>query len=204
MPLWNGLATALGREATDLVGGLGDRIVEDSLGGAAALRTVLLCESPHHTEISHRHPLAGGSGKTITKAFAQRNLDGFNEREEPIGCLLHRGPQCVDADGQPLPPVNGPVLNSLGLMNVSRLPLDSAAYCLGTRRQYDQLLRYFKAVKSKLERKEPEQGVQFLRNLPVDHARSQVYVTLRDDLLHRLNQLGQNVMVVPCGKVAKA
>ena len=201
MPLWNGLATALGREAADLVEDLGGRTVMDTLVGAEALRTVLLCESPHHAEISHGHPLAGGSGETVTRAFA-RNLDEFEGREEPIGCLLYRNSQ--NANGQLPPPVNRPVLNSLGLMNVSRLPLDSKAYCLDARRQYSELLCYFEAVKSRLEKKTPEQGIRFLRNLPVDHAPSQVYNTLRDDLFHRREQLGQNVVIVPCGKVASA
>ena len=99
MPFWNGIATALGRKAADLEGDLGDRIVEDSLVGAEALktRTVLLCESPHHTEISHGHPLAGDSGKTVTRAFAS-NLADFNGQEEPICCLLHRCPQGVNAN----------------------------------------------------------------------------------------------------------
>lgn len=205
MPFWDGIATALG--PADLERKLGDRIVEDSLVGAAALRTVLLCESPHRAEISHRHPLAGDSGKTVTRAFA-RNLADFNGREEPIGCLLHRYPQCVNADGQPPPLVNGPVLNSLGLMNVSRLPLDSKAYCLDARRQYSELLCYFEAIKTKLEQRKPEPGVRFLRELDGTHTPpSRVYATIRDDLTRRLNQLGQisqDLMVVPCGKVANA
>ena len=207
MPFWNSLATALGREATDLERKLGDRIVVDNLVGAAALRTVLLCESPHHAEISHGHPLAGDSGKTVTRAF-DRNLDDFNGREEPIGCLLHRYRYCclqgANADEQPLPPVNGPVLNSLGLMNVSRLPLNSEAYCLDARMQYRELLCYFEAIKTKLEREAPEDGIQFLEQLDGNHAASQVYATLRDELKCRLHRLSQYVMVVPCGKVADA
>ncbi len=194
MYLWDDIATALGKKVEDLK----EYLVEDSLDASEALRTVLLCESPHHAEISHGHPLAGDSGEGITKAFA-RNLRDFNGREEPIGCLLHEGPQYMNADD-----VNCSVLNSLGLMNVSRLPLNSKAYCLGARWQYRELLCYFKDIKSKLETKESEYGIQFLRNLDVDLASSKVYEALRDDLIERLNQLGQNVMVVPCGKVAKA
>lgn len=208
MPFWDGLATAQGREAADLEEDLGDRIVEDSLDGKAALRTILLCESPHHAEISHGHPLAGDSGNTVTKAFA-RNLDNFNGREEPIGCLLHRHHhrQGANVDVQPQPSVNGPVLNSLGLMNVSRLPLNSEAYCLDARRRYSELLCYLEAIKTKLEQKEQEQGAQFLRQLDVTAPPSQVYATLRDDLILRLDelcQISQDVMVVPCGKVANA
>lgn len=99
MPFWHGVPTALGREGADLEGGLGDRIVEDSLVRAAVLRTrtVLLCESPHHTEISYGHPLARDSGKTVKRVFAS-NLADFNGQEELIGCLLHRCLQGVNAN----------------------------------------------------------------------------------------------------------
>ena len=206
MPFWDGIAAALGGRTANLERDLRDRIVEDSLGGATALRTVLLCESPHRDEISHGHPLAGASGKAVTQALA-RNLNDFKGRKEPIGCLLHRDPQCVNAGEQLPSPVNGAVPSSLGLMNVSRLPLDSEAYCLDARREYSELLCYFEAVKSKLEKKKSGQGVQFLRNLDVTHAPSQVYAVLRADLIRRLNQLdqiSQDVMVVPCGRVAEA
>ena len=209
MSFWDDLETALGREAADLEEDLGDRIVEDSLDGKAALRTVLLCESPHHAEISHGHPLAGDSGKTVTRAFADRKLDDFKKREEPIGCLLHRHHhrQGANVDVQPRPSVNGPVLNSLGLMNVSRLPLNSEAYCLDVRGQYSEFLCYLEAIKTKLEQKEQEQGIRFLQQLDGTHTPSQVYATLRDDLICRLNrlcQISQEVMVVPCGRVANA
>ena len=199
MQLWDDIAKALDEDPADLRENLGDRIVRDSLDRGEALRTVLLCESPHHAEISHGHPLAGDSGETITRAFV-RNLPHFNGGEEPIGCLLHHGPQCGHL---PSPSVNCPVLNSLGLMNVSRLPLNSKAYCLEARRQYGELLCYFEGIKSKLELSEPGRGVRFLRDLDGALASSMVYGALRDDLLRRLNQLGQNVMVVPCGRVAK-
>ena len=197
MPILDNIAAALDREADELQMDLGDRMVEDSLD-EAGLRTVLLFESPGNDEISHGHLLAGYSGRQVTKAFSKYHPD-FAVLNEPIGCLLRR---LHDGDTvEQLSDVALRSLNSLGLMNVSRLPLQSTAYCVDIRANYNDLLRYFEAIKTTLEGKEVARGVEHIRNLNADLPSSQVYVALRDDLIHRLPQ-GQNVDVVPCGKVA--
>ena len=197
MPILDDIAAALDREADELQIDLGDRMVEDSLD-EAELRTVLLFESPGNDEISHGHPLAGYSGREVTKAFSDHHPD-FVSLDEPIGCLLRR----LHDDGtvEQLSDAALTSLNSLGLMNVSRLPLQSAAYCVDVRANYNDLLCYFEAIKTTLEGKEVARGVEYIRNLNADLPSSQVYLALRDDLIHRLPQ-GQNVDVVPCGKVA--
>ena len=203
MPFWRDMATALGRDARCLKDDLNDSVVEDSL--SEGVRTVLLCESPHKTEIREGHPLAGDSGKAVTRAFAQYHPDFYRhdvvgpDEPEPIGSLLHRL-QSGDADEQLSDTaING--LNSLGLMNVSRLPLSSDAYCLGIRRNYSDLLCYFEAIKYKLEKK-VEKGLRYLRELDTELPPLQVYEALRNDLIGRLSRL-ENVKVIPCGNVAK-
>ena len=184
MPLWDDLADALGAQAVDLADALGDRVVEDSLNGD--VRIVLLCESPSGNEISHGHPLAGTSGKEVTRAFAHYRLVSFVGQEEPIGCMLHS------------PPEDDGMLNSLGLMNVSNLPLSSSAYCHEARANYSELLCYFEAIRS---------GRQHIRSLDDDHDPSLVYAALRDDFTSRLRQLQelpQSVEIIPCGRVANA
>ena len=200
MPIFNDIAAALDREADELQMDLGDRMVEDSLD-EAGLRTVLLFESPGNDEVSHGHPLAGHSGRQVTKAFSCYHPD-FAALNEPIGCLLRR---LHDGDTvEQLSDVALRSLNSLGLMNVSLLPLQSTAYCLDVRVSYNDLLCYFEAIKTTLDRKKKvAKGVEYLRNLNADLPSSQVYEALRDDLIHRLPQ-GQDVVVVPCGMVASA
>ena len=200
MSFLDNIASVLGKDAGELKRVIGDRVVEDSLDGGRALRTVLLCESPHHAEISHKHPLAGGSGRTVTKAFARNGLAGFKGRAEPIGCLLHYSTLCPTDGGRP----DAPVLNSLGLMNVSCLPLDCEAYCLDARRQYSELLCYLEAVKLKLEKMKPGAGLRYLTNLDDAHLPSRVYAVLRGELIRRLNELGSDVVVVPAGRIAQA
>lgn len=201
MPFWADIAAALGREANELEVELGDRVVEDSLNGEE-LRTVLLCESPHSDEISHGHPLAGHSGRRITEAFSCYHPD-FGALSEPIGCLLRQL-----HDGETIEQLSATALNSLnslGLMNVSRLPLQGSAYCLDVRVSYSDLLCYFESIKMTLENsnKNIAQGVRYLRSLEDGLPSLQVYEALRDDLLCRLQQFqGQDVAVIPCGKVA--
>ena len=203
MPFWNDVATALGRDAGCLKRDLCDRVVKDRL--SKGVRTVLLCESPHDTEIIKGHPLAGDSGKAVTRAFAQYHPLFYDhdavgpDEPKPIGSLLHRL-QSRDADKQ-LSNTAINSLNSLGLMNVSCLPLRSDVYCLDTRRNYSDLLCYFEAIKYKLENK-VETGLQYLRALNTGLPPLQVYEALRKDLIDRLSQL-KNVKVIPCGNVAK-
>ena len=84
------------------------------------LRVVLLLESPHidevklSDEICNRHPLAGESGKDVTKVLMEW-LPGLTLQDnEPIGSLVNQ--EHCD-------------VRWLGIMNVSQLPFQSKAYC---------------------------------------------------------------------------
>ena len=170
------------RESAQLRDTFNGIIVDDSISETSEPRTVLLVESPDQDEICHGHPLAGDSGKSVTGKL----LTGSQHSNVPIGCFLHRGCRCAQVD------IQDAAINSLGLMNVSRLPLDSNAYCLNVRQQYSELLCYFQAIKDR-----PDVG------LLSDHAPSRVYKAIRDHLGRRLRDLSPNVLVVPCGKVAR-
>lgn len=82
------------------------------------LRVVLLLESPHTDEVEpsgihNRHPLAGRSGKDVTKVLMEW-LPGSNLQDnESIGNLVNR--EHCD-------------VRWLGIMNVSQLPFQNPAY----------------------------------------------------------------------------
>ena len=166
-------------------------IVDDSIINRR-LRTVLLLESPHKDEICHKHPLAGKAGKSITRKLLPNQR---NNNNVPIGCLLHQGCRCEQAN------IRDPVISSLGLMNVSRIPLGKNAYPPNIHQQYSELLCYLHAIKGK-------PFAAFLSN----HAPSRVYMAIhmaihmaiRDDLGRRLRALSSNILVVPCGEVARS
>ena len=168
-------------ESVQFITDFTDMIVDDSISEEPEPRTVLLVESPDENEICHGHPLAGSSGKSVT-----RKLLTDQHNNTPIGCFLHRGCQCAQVD------IQSAAISSLGLMNVSLLPLDSKVYCQNIHRQYSELLCYLKAIKN-------NPCVDLLS----DHAPSRVYEAIRNDLRRRLRCLSSNVLVVPCGKVAR-
>lgn len=175
------LASALGlrnRASASFIESFSDSLVDDNTG-RPALRTVLLLESPYEVELSHKHPLASDSGMAVT----QKLLRNCNV---PIGCLLYQGPQC------PRRNIDHPLLDRLGLMNVSRLPLCGDVYDAGVRNRYSTFLGHLRKI-----RKSPFAT-------PRDNVRSKICKAIRDDLRRRLQILSNDVVIVPCGGVARA
>ena len=67
---------------------------------------VFVVESPHVDEVCHKHPLAGSSGKNVTRKYLTTMIDSSEQSKKAIGCLV----------------VSGQV-PWLSLINVSQLPL---------------------------------------------------------------------------------
>ena len=81
------------------------------------LRVVLLVESPHTDEVKplecrNRYPLAGETGKDIRDVFDK--CQGIQLPDKSIGELVYRG--------------SPDFIRQLGIMNVSQLPFQEAAY----------------------------------------------------------------------------
>lgn len=70
------------------------------------VKIVFVIESPHIHEVCHKHPLAGDSGKKVTKKYLETMIDDSEQSKKPIGCLI--------VSGQ---------MPWLSLINVSQLPL---------------------------------------------------------------------------------
>ena len=168
-----------------------NRYVVDDLCMHRSLRTILLLESPHVDEVRAGHPLAGDSGKAVTRALKRNcSINQMLERErieredqdnEAIGCILQRHPETL----------------GLGLMNASQLPLQIKAY----RGQGDNIwqlhgefLCFLQTVRDHLE----------LLSAEAEHRAFRVYRILLNDLKSRLEGLPGDTLVVPCGKVARA
>ena len=153
-------------------------------------KTILLLESPHREEIGARHPLAGSAGKTVTKLLncdpsIRRILDRISSGNEAIGRILQRHPRTL----------------RLGLMNSSRLPLQTKAYCIGAycssqqhKRLYGELLCLLQSLRSR---------PKALSDDALPRA-SRVYRVLLNDLKWRLEMLPAGTLVIPCGNVARA
>lgn len=157
-----------------------------------APRTILLLESPHVDEVDAGHPLAGRSGKAVTKALKQNpsirpmleQIEGANQNNEAIGCILRRCPGTL----------------RLGLMNASRLPLQEKTY----RGQEDHIWRNWQLHGEFLCYLQTVRDNPALLSVEAEHRASRVYRVLRNDLKSRLEQLPGDTLIVPCGQVARA
>jgi hypothetical protein len=87
--------------------------VNDILNNPSQLEIVLVLESPFKKEISHKHPLAGNSGISVTnhiKQFVNPTSPVFNFTKD-LGCELKQSS-----------------FTKLGIVNVSKYPLDKQCY----------------------------------------------------------------------------
>ena len=151
-----------------------------------SVKVVLLVESPHTSEICHRHPLAGSSGRAITKFLGEINRETFDkESEGAIGCLVKS--RCVPW---------------LALVNVSNMPLQSIVYCAiqaSCSNNLCSLLESFQNIKKEMERK----TIRSLGSL--DEREKYVYRIIVNDLACRIMKvrLHGNPLFVPCGYFAR-
>ena len=155
-------------------------------------KTILLLESPHVDEVGAGHPLAGKSGKAVTRALKRNSsinqmlerIERANQNNEAIGCILQRYPGTL----------------GLGLMNASRLPLQVKAYSgqgdniWHNWQLHGEFLCFLQTVRDNLA----------LLSVEAEHRAFRVYRILLNDLKSRLERLPGDTLVVPCGKVAKA
>lgn len=164
---------------------LEDHLVNDLTGHLQSEKrnTILLMESPHKSEVCKSYPLAGQAGAIVVGAFVGT-----------MGEILH----CEQFDDTPFK-----IFRQIGVMNVSRLPLQEEAY-----KNVDALckedcnlkvlLGNFQEIKRRFEegKQRPPAGTE------------QVVGAIEDDLKRRIKELRctdacANVCYVVCGKVAE-
>ncbi len=200
MPLYSDIAEVLeGKECAQVEEDLGNMIVDEFIQQRTPntpLKTVLLCESPHVYEICHGHALAGSAGRKVTNALrhvhnmpnAPQNIPVI-DNQDAVGCLLmHSTPH--------------PVLDSLGIMNVSRLPLQKDPYCRRIRQDddYRRLLCVFNKIRERAQTGTHE--LNFRWPINGDAPLRTVMVVVRE-LSRRLRELPNNTLVIPCGHFAR-
>lgn len=157
------------------VGKLESYAVGDCVPPGDGLCVVFLLESPFESEVLHKHPLAGASGKIVTAWLVDKLGEEFAGWEDdiPFGCHLQRE-----------------TYEKIGLMNCSKLPMDKSVY----RCSYasDE-----KIIGMNLIRENPKSKT---RDNP-EHA--EIEKEIIDDLKTRLQALRPHVVIVPCGDLAR-
>lgn len=141
---------------------------------------IFILESPHVQELKYGAPVSGASGATMTK-----HLFGERYAKYPLGILVKK-----NADENR----NRPRLNRIGLLNVSNIPLQAAAYQnLDVRHQYPDLIRAMEHVRTSnqtlLYREEPLNAMQDIFSESL-----RLKLTLLMD---------RTATLVPCGRFAQ-
>ena len=139
--------------------------------------TILLCESPHTSEVIEGYPLAGKAGTKVAKAFL-----GTDKRS--IGEILN--------DWRLLPSYS--TLRHVGVMNVCRLPMQKRPYRQSL--QSSPVFRHLRTIRHgpKFESRDDEDA-------------QRIEEDIRRDLCRRVRSVKERipgVKFVACGKVAKA
>ena len=151
-------------------------------------KVILLLESPHTIEVCRGYPLAGSSGSDVTTAF--RPI--LNVPDEPCDCPF----------GEMLQhPALDEYLQSFGVMNVSQLPMQSAAYLCPVRRAFDAILfDHFKTLR-RADAIVRRNGDRVRNRHPVTRKIKRLLI---NDLKNRIRLTRTDVYFIPCGGVAKA
>ena len=152
-------------------------------------RIVLVCESPHKHEIRSEFPLAGSAGRNVTRGLSE----GFDRKSrfanQPIGKIIKR--LSVNECFFDVPDF----FSHLGLMNVSRIPMQKSAYSsnLNLQSQWSMLFNGFRTLRTnpKAETRKND-CVQYIEKSMVA------------DFRRRLCKLKGDTSIVLCGTVARA
>lgn len=117
--------------------GLGRYIVDDLNLDKAEVIFVL--ESPHKDEIEEKHPVAGSSGRAMTKILFPHEKDFKDGKTfKALGKLLY-DEKDTEHDHR---------LNNIGIMNISKIPLQMSAYACEDIKKNCELLRFFELIRN--------------------------------------------------------
>jgi hypothetical protein len=138
-------------------------------------RFLFILESPHKEELKNGVPVAGSSGRMMSKIIFGR------ETTEPIGLMV----------SSPIGRVQEATLRKIALLNVSPIPMQDSAYAAADQSSHKDFLTILEKIRVNLsdEYKNPEWN--YVRNL------------IRKDFISRLSALAiKEMVVIPCGKFA--
>lgn len=154
---------------------------------------ILLAESPHICEICHNFPMAGDTGKEVSRVLGE--MIGLKDAHTlpALGSLLSK--PCPD-----------PRWRRFGIMNVSRLPLQREAYIKNrytdTSECFEMLIGTFRTLRSDMSVK--PKGRRDRKTCRVQEAILSNLQTRLDELSGKIAQMipVRPFNIVPCGQVA--
>lgn len=140
---------------------------------------IFILESPHVQELKHQAPIAGSSGKTMTTKLLGETYN------QPLGLLIKQNLEVRNYET---------LLNKIGVMNVSNIPLQRKAY------NDEQLVHRYESFFTLLEKIRTT-------NEKTTYASEQLN-ELQCILLSRFNSeleklLDRKCTIIPCGRFAQ-
>lgn len=140
---------------------------------------MFVLESPHVQELKYGAPVSGRSGATMSK-----HIFGVDYANMPLGILVKKNAETS---------ANRPRLSAIGLMNVSNIPLQAAAYPPEIRKEMADWLSEMNAVRTSNHK-------QSFTSIRQQEIQSVLAGSLRDKLLTYRNR---EITWIPCGRFAQ-
>ena len=144
----------------------------------AAADIVFILESPHTEELKFGVPVAGASGRMMSKVLFGRTTSW------PLGRILIEGAKDI---GNPMLDE----MKRIGLMNICNIPMQAAAYPEDIQKEYAPFLNILEQIRVKMSANYRVPEMNELREI----------ITV--DFLRRLEHLREReIQIVPCGRCA--
>lgn len=138
---------------------------------------IFILESPHVQEVKFQVPVAGPSGKMMTKFLFNKQL------ELPLGRLMS---ELMNGN------VHDPKLMNIGLLNVCNIPMQAGAYQPTDQEKYRELIGILEELRVKYQ-------VKSYKNHELNDVRNML-LTMFKAQLEKLQH--KKCFIIPCGKFA--
>lgn len=164
--------------------------VGDLITHAAALKVLMILESPHINEYIHAHPAAGESALALTQLLSAQGYLASFDSNVPIGCNI-----------------KALVYTPLGILNCSHLPMNPDFYPCTLSHDAQAKVDSLTALKQHLAQNSQEDG----QEAGQEQGQKIVQTALADTLVfqdfsRRLSAVltqAPDVLIVPCGHTAR-
>lgn len=156
--------------------------VGDLITHAAALKVLMILESPHINEYIHAHPAAGESALALTQLLSAQGYLASFDYNVPIGCNIKAF-----------------AYTPLGILNCSHLPMNPDFYPCTLSHDAQAEVDSLTALKQHLAQNSQEDGQKIAQTVLAD-------TTAFQDFSRRLSAVltqAPDVLIVPCGHTAR-
>lgn len=152
-----------------------DYKVPDLILNHAKVRAVLILESPHSDEVSRGYPLAGSSGRAVSR-FLVRDIPGLRREDEnkAFGCLI----RCREVE-------------TVAVINCSQFPLNKTVYDCDCYREHAARIEGWDLI-----RRNPKSKRR------TDKAHEELEAEIVRGLAERLQEFPETALLFPLGTLA--